>query len=100
MNYKLTGKPVLNYELRRIVLRNANWSCELCGFSPLTNEEKKKLLQSPLYFLKKPHFSNLHIHHRIPKSKGGANYIYYPYKNLQVLCDQCHKKVHEELKNE
>jgi len=33
---------------------------------------------------------HIHLHHIVPKSKGGTNDIL----NLEPLCNQCHEKVH------
>lgn len=35
--------------------------------------------------------TNLHVHHKKPVSKGGKD----DQKNLQVLCQKCHKKAHK-----
>jgi 5-methylcytosine-specific restriction endonuclease McrA len=36
------------------------------------------------------YFNSLHVHHRIPLSRGGNNTI----DNLITLCEKCHKKAH------
>ena len=40
----------------------------------------------------KKHGKNFEIHHKIPVSQGGEN----DYKNLILVCPDCHKKLHQE----
>ena len=38
-------------------------------------------------------FKDLDLHHIIPRSWGGRDTI----ANLQLLCKQCHKKIHKQM---
>lgn len=74
LNLDLYRKPVRRYtpnrrkrRLIRDVLKRARWKCEVC----LTRE-------------------NLTLHHRVPRSEGGADCR----SNLQVLCVDCHVQRH------
>jgi 5-methylcytosine-specific restriction endonuclease McrA len=75
MNYKEQYSNPLWQKKRLFVLEGHNWSCCIC-------DEKKK---------------TLHVHHK--KYIDGRNIWDYEYDDLTVLCDDCHKKIHEAISN-
>ena len=66
--YKRTALPNNWTQIRRRVIENAGFRCEICG-------------KQSAYF---------HIDHIIPRSKGGTNDL----SNLRCLCPNCHLKHH------
>lgn len=38
---------------------------------------------------------NLHVHHIVPRSKGGSDQL----SNLRTLCESCHKKLHPHMRD-
>lgn len=68
---KMSSEYVRN---RRIVVKNFNGACSMCG----------KLLLNP---------KHIEVDHIIPRSQGGGDEL----SNLRVVCHDCHKqKSHEE----
>lgn len=53
--------------------RMDNFTCKLCGWYAGPKERNK-----------------LHVHHKVPLSKGGRNVL----SNLITLCQDCHSKIH------
>lgn len=55
--------------------KKQNYTCELCGIQYKRNHQF------------------LHVHHKIPLSKGGTSDDF----NLQCLCYKCHRKQHSHM---
>ncbi len=64
--------PVNWPELRQEVLERDGYICKNCGAK-----------------------NSLHVHHIVPKSKGGGHHI----DNLATLCSSCHAKIHPHMEN-
>ena len=58
--------------LREERLRMDNYTCQKCRFDG------------------HEHRNMLHVHHKVPLSRGGRNKL----SNLITLCKDCHKKIH------
>ncbi|MCK5608048.1 HNH endonuclease [Candidatus Pacearchaeota archaeon] len=76
-NWKISGGKItirkrISKKLRATLIQNENCSCSKCG--------KKSL--------------SLRIHHKKPVALGGTNAP----ENLEVLCKDCHRDAHPQLK--
>lgn len=72
-NLSIGNDYPLNWpELRQEVLERDGYICKNCGAK-----------------------DSLHVHHIVPKSKGGGHHL----DNLATLCFNCHTKVHPHMEN-
>jgi len=66
-----TIEDPISPRIRAIVLHRDNRKCRMCGASPLNSSDVL-----------------LHVHHIIPRSKGGSST---DLKNLETLCSKCNQ---------
>lgn len=69
---KTKNDDPISGRVRQFVLHRGKYKCEYCGKSPAEDNVK------------------LHVHHVVPRSKGGASD---DPENLKVLCNQCNQQL-------
>ena len=77
----LTNRYERNPTNRIICLKKNGYSCSVCGF----NFEKR-------YGELGRHF--IHVHHIVPVSQMGSDYVVNPLKDLVPVCPNCHAMLH------
>lgn len=78
-----------DWDHRRLeVYKRANGICSSCG------KEIGIMFEPDIYRLKYQLWG-IHVHHKIPLSKGGDN----SFKNLELLCSDCHVSKHPNKKS-
>jgi len=60
---------------KKKIKKRDNWTCQSCGAEGGSEGT-----------------AQLHVHHIVPKSKGGGHEL----SNLKLLCDQCHADIHDD----
>lgn len=72
------------------VQKRDNFKCQQCGFTMLGDRHKLRRAKEL-----KTHsmWTELHIHHIVPLSKGGTNEL----SNLVALCERCHENKHPHM---
>lgn len=71
--------------VQNILLREAFWF------------QRKKALERDKYACRHCGVTakkGLHVHHIVPRSQGGSNYV----DNLMTLCKECHIEIHTEMR--
>lgn len=86
--YRNLNKYPPDWEFRKIYAHlSCNYTCQSCGKTRFNSKkiENAKKERRPAFW------TELHVHHIVPLSKGGDNSL----SNLICLCEQCHENRHE-----
>lgn len=75
---------------KKYVQKLNNYKCQICGF---THFHSEKDLRVALDTRRHTLWTGLHVHHKLPLSKGGDNDI----ANLICLCERCHENQHPHM---
>ena len=78
-------------ERKLYVQKRDRYTCRICKYCRFTNAQIGANILDRSHSLR----TGLHIHHKVPLSKGGSNNL----SNLVSLCERCHENQHKHMLN-